>query len=421
MSDDGATPSSWVTPPVCYPPTPSFDFQTEAGTQLGLAYLEDHGYVVAKGVLSADEVAHAKFLFWEWAEVAWEGVARGDVSTWNCRNWGGDKGNGIVSSQGIGHSDFLWFVRSRPAVKQVFAAIWETDELLTSFDGCNVFRPWALEPRWRTQGGWYHVDQNHIYKPGKHCVQGLVSMFPATQQVGGLTVIPKSHNQHEQIGRRLSRCPVGDYISMPRGEPVLQTPGVLVQCQAGDLLLWDSRTVHCNSPGKLPAAKTPTPAPGPWLPKFRRQQPSTPSPSPLPGGPQVSAGDDLELPDQKEASGRSNLRQGTLQKKKPDLIRLVAYVCMTPLRMAKGKAKLIVRRKHAVLQRQTTTHWPHEFCPSSSSLPEDFYAPSRFMVSSLVTGNATEQWDPQPPLPSSSASWKAKVTKHTRGGVALNI
>ena len=98
-------------------------------------------------------------------------------------------------------------------------------------------------------------NSNWCFIPSEH-ISGLVSLYPATKEVGGLTVIPDSHKQFEAIGHRLysrnpSRWGLGDYISMPRDEPVLQDPAIIVQCQAGDLLLWDSRTVHCNSPGSL--------------------------------------------------------------------------------------------------------------------------------------------------------------------------
>ena len=71
-----------------------------------------------------------------------------------------------------------------------------------SFDSGNLFRPYAVEPEWRTKGGWFHVDQNAKLLPGKCCVQGMVSLKPATEKSGGLTVIPKSHLKHEEFCER---------------------------------------------------------------------------------------------------------------------------------------------------------------------------------------------------------------------------
>lgn len=74
------------------------------------------------------------------------------------------------------------------------AAIWGTSALLCSFDGLNVFRPWSAgsggKAHWRTRGGWFHVDQNPRLRPGRHCVQGLVTLTDCTEASGGLVVIP---------------------------------------------------------------------------------------------------------------------------------------------------------------------------------------------------------------------------------------
>ena len=84
--------------------------------------------------------------------------------------------NGILHGFGFGQSDFQWKLRLLPAVKEAFAAIWQTDDLLVSFDGGNAFRPWRHKREWLTDGGWYHVDQNSLRddQNGKRCIQGVV-------------------------------------------------------------------------------------------------------------------------------------------------------------------------------------------------------------------------------------------------------
>ena len=94
---------------------------------------------------------------------------------------------------------------------------------------------------------------------------------------------------------------------------------------------------------------------------------------------------------------------------------------MTPTRMAQQKEDLVERRKKAVLERQTTTHWPHEFHAASSALPEDYYEPSKYMrlVPSLVTGNAEQPWVPQRPTQSATAQSILKEKVQRAGGVAF--
>ena len=104
-------------------------------------------------------------------------MRRSDPDTWTPEDgWLGSETNGIIANCGIGQAPFMWRLRLLPKVTEAFAAIWgcAEDELLTSFDGANVFRPWRRDPSWITKGGWYHVDQN-AFNPGKAercCIQG---------------------------------------------------------------------------------------------------------------------------------------------------------------------------------------------------------------------------------------------------------
>jgi hypothetical protein len=40
-----------------------------------------------------------------------------------------------------------------PKIKKTFQAIWNTDDLIVSFDAGNVFRPWKYNAKWKTSGG----------------------------------------------------------------------------------------------------------------------------------------------------------------------------------------------------------------------------------------------------------------------------
>jgi ectoine hydroxylase-related dioxygenase (phytanoyl-CoA dioxygenase family) len=132
----------------------------------------------------------------------------------------------------------------------VFASIWDEEpkKMLCSFDGANVFVPWhrtGLE-EYKTNGGWFHVDQGDS-KRGKHCVQGLLTLYDADDSTGGLNVIPGSHLYHDEM---MKECPMksGDFVSIPIDNPILHGTRKLVTGKAGDLILWDSRTIHCSSP-----------------------------------------------------------------------------------------------------------------------------------------------------------------------------
>ncbi|CAF1003491.1 unnamed protein product [Didymodactylos carnosus] len=298
--------------------SPRFSTEFSEDISNGIAYLEEHGYVVWKDIANENEIKKAYDLFWDWAEQYGEhDISRYNVASWRdlpCNN------RGIIWNGGIGQSHFLWYIRGLPNVKKVFSTIWNDDKLLVSYDGCSVFRPSAYNPTWQTEGGWYHVDQNPKEKPGKECIQGLFSVLDQNETTGGLVVVPGSHKHFASL-RSITRDPISDLVEIPSNHWTIQRPKPrLVKCKAGDLVLWDSRTIHCNSPALV-------------------NNPSSISPAP-------------EL---------------------NRLMRLVAYICMTPVSKAgsmKDLAELREGRLEAVQKGITTNHWPHEYyggCEPSSN------------------------------------------------------
>ena len=240
-----------------------------AGSQESLDHLESEGYVVIANALSPTEADQALNLTWEYLEGLGTGVDRTDVSTWGDDQWPINVHGGIVPSQGIGQSAPQWFIRSAPAVKQAFAAVWDDDDLLVSFDGMALWRPTDVDPAWATDrgGAWLHIDQHPISRPGLQCVQGAVTLTATSADIGGNIVVPGSHKWFADIpvryGDRLARIPeTQDHFRFPTDDPQLQdTPPLMAHMEAGDMMLWDSRTVHCSSPGPQAAVATDKAAP----------------------------------------------------------------------------------------------------------------------------------------------------------------
>lgn len=261
-------------------------------------YLKANGFVVIRGVASADEVEHAKGLLWKYLQEN-SYMRKDDPSTWTNKNFktGGDAQSGILGGY-IGQSKFCWFTRLLPKVKEAFKSIWETDDLLVSFDGGNIFRPWwtqELEER-ITSSGWFHVDQGSGL-PGMHCVQGLLTLTDAHAGTGGIILIPKSHLLHEDLMEATFRRKQ-NFVRIPNDFHALKGKQLIPKLSAGDLVLWDSRTIHCNSP----AIETPTAS--------------------------------LE-----------------------EMLRMVSYICMTP--RAWASEEVLKDRVKAFQKGVTTSHWPH--------------------------------------------------------------
>ena len=149
------------------------------------------------------------------------------------------------------------------------------------------------------------------------CVQGAVSLLPTSPAAGGNILIPGSHKWFTGIpdiyADRLGKLPKWlDHFRFPVDDPRLkETPPIMAHMEAGDMMLWDSRTVHCSSPGLEPtAASDPT---------------------------------------------------------KPGLIRAASLVCMMP--KSRASADVIAKRRAAVEDVTSTTNWCDRFF-STDEYPE---------------------------------------------------
>jgi hypothetical protein len=236
---------------------PRFDIGDSEQAQQMLAHLEEHGFTVVAAVANADEIEAAKSRFWNYAEDVRPALRRDDVTTWEDPWIGGAQRYGVVGG-GLVHSDFLWGSRLLPAVHRAFSLVWGTDDLIVSFDGGCAFRPLLADGSRRVASGWWHVDQNALLGPhrrGFAGVQGIVSYLDAGPASGGLCVVPGSHRAHDVVCATTGSL-TAQGVPLDPADPVIRAGGLLVCARAGDLLLWDSRTVHCS------AAPDATTAPG---------------------------------------------------------------------------------------------------------------------------------------------------------------
>lgn len=226
-----------------------------------LEYLDAHGYAVIKNVLTEEEAAHGVSLAWEFMENLGTGIDRNNPATWGSDRWypGSNPGGGIMGNFGVGQSAALWFVRANPKVQKVFETIWGTPDLLTSFDGFCLFRPWGLNQDWKTQGGRFHTDRSYSSKydrpDRRHYVQGFCNLVQTSAAGMGNLVVPGSHLLYEELGRDFAggenRVNVQSLNNDKRKKafPNLYDNAICAHMEAGDFFLWDDRTLHCNSSG----------------------------------------------------------------------------------------------------------------------------------------------------------------------------
>ena len=200
-------------------------------------HLHEEGFVVLAGVLSPEEVDVGKDLLWTDLEAAY-GISRESPESW--KKWPLSKtGLNTMITQDPG----AWYVRACPGVKNAFAEIWQSSELIVSMDALIMWRPWWLDATWLPCTEGLHLDQNPFSKPGLETVQGMVPLMPVTGATGGLEVVPRSHTAEAkaelcQEFPHLRSC--GDWCPLFRR----YEDAMLLHAEPGDLVLWDSRTIH---------------------------------------------------------------------------------------------------------------------------------------------------------------------------------
>jgi len=290
-------------------------------------------------------------------------------------------------------SDAAWYIRGLPRLKQAFARVWDTEDLIVSMDAAIIWRPWWINKAWTPVSEGLHLDQNPFKKPDKDCIQGMVPLYDVTEESGGLEVCPRSHLDEAKLQFKTSYPffkGTGHFLVLPGLDPH-HGKAKLLLAKAGDLILWDSRLIHGGRVGTGPVERKAAPA----VPDSHSSESSVPSSS--------GAQDPIEArveaflancalsdstPDAgPSSSSTSSSNEGASASATPSplvlpspppppsvqLVRLSQTVCMTPRRFASPEA--LKKRLRAVEDGLGCTHCPHE--PNFHSLrsPQGYTPP----------------------------------------------
>ena len=196
-------------------------------------YLEENGYTIINNVYNQEEINEYKKEFYNWYN-----------NTENLKDLHTIiHSNGIFKHHQVGHQRFAWLARTNPKIINIFKELWNTNELVTSFDGCCYYSSEYIgEP-----GYWTHTDQSSR-KKGLHCYQSFLSLTNNSERT--LILYKGSHLLHEDY-----------FITMEIDEPrdwnildknyvnKLVDDQIYLDVNAGDLVIWDSRTFHQNTCG----------------------------------------------------------------------------------------------------------------------------------------------------------------------------
>ena len=195
--------------------------------------LKEFCYCVIPNLIDNDEIDISKKLFFDWKN--------------NIPNI--DKIHNVIDSHGIfkfhkiGHQKHAWFLRTRPQIIEIFKKIWNTDELVISFDGC-CYIPKEYNKK---DNIWTHTDQASN-DSSLQCYQSFISLTDNEERT--LVVYEKSHLLHkEYFSNKTKSSKRWNLIDHDYLKTIDHNKKIL-KVTKGSLVIWDSRTFHQNQYGQ---------------------------------------------------------------------------------------------------------------------------------------------------------------------------
>ncbi len=240
--------------------------------------LEELGYCVIPEIFSRAETELLYQRVWhEYIEKAWPDCKMDDRSNWK-EVFPRHNFYGIFAGP-AGQTQVMWDLRQDVRIVEVFARIWNTDDLIVSMDGISLMCP--PEVREEYSEPWPHVDQAVLrrqddvahnntppvsfvsessLKTKPFTIQGQFLFEDSFDGDGGFYCIPKSHLKFSEFAPQLEAI---HELDMPQDERMKVRnnfikeffgDGKQITASRGSLILWDSRTVHWN---QLPSKDRP--------------------------------------------------------------------------------------------------------------------------------------------------------------------
>jgi hypothetical protein len=213
-----------------------------------LDHFQQFGYAVVKGAIPADRARSYQQQAFDWLQSFDTALDIDNPETWTKENLPAQSKINSFSAYSVAHEKFMWDARMEPGVLATFATLWGTLDLLVSFDALNVTFPNRKDKPKRAP--WPHIDQSPLRK-GLQCAQGIINLSSSGPEDGGLLVYPGSHALSEEFFETQTDKKTWEvrdsYGFTPEQVQWFTDRGIethKVCAEPGDLIIWDSRTIH---------------------------------------------------------------------------------------------------------------------------------------------------------------------------------
>jgi hypothetical protein len=213
--------------------------------------LEKLGYAVIKGVYSREEAEQIHHDMWSCLEKASDGKLKQGVDYTKVKaKYLPPHQHGILHTYRVNHAPPVRQVRRDPRIIKIFASFYGTDQLTCSMDRVNFKFPGKV---YESKKPWPHADQDPRLL-GRVTIQSYLSLTDAGEDAPSNRLYEGSHLIFDEFfkERRLEKGPIDNWTTLDEHEAYSlgkTCPLVKPILEKGDMLFWDSRTVHSPSDG----------------------------------------------------------------------------------------------------------------------------------------------------------------------------
>lgn len=167
-----------------------------------------------------------------------DGIYENDNKTWVKLHSMYPKHGMLIQHFKVGHSKFVWDIRQNKKVIDIFKKLYNTSDLLVSFDGASISLPPEITNRgWNIKVG-YHCDQSYL-RENFECIQGWINGYDTNEGDATLGFFEGSHKLTKEVKEKVDWYKLNEikyYKNI--------CPEKRIKCPKGSLVLWDSRTIH---------------------------------------------------------------------------------------------------------------------------------------------------------------------------------
>ena len=227
-----------------------------------LAFWEKYGVVVIENVVDQQQIESTIDEIWKIIDSSSEGkVKRDDPTTWEDEYWPDKTKKGFIQPFSEFKWKEMWLNRQNPNIIKAFEVILGQQEINVSRDRYGVMRPTKGivlpdgttidREEHKTDSNWLHWDQNGWANNSFQGVQGLLTLSDHTDKSGGFHCVPGfTHEFKQWFSLHSQQTHPNDFdglVEVPVGDPIRERIAN-INCNAGSLVIWDSRIPHGNFP-----------------------------------------------------------------------------------------------------------------------------------------------------------------------------